>query len=237
MDWSKLEKEVKLQSLELSEMTRERTNLSRHYNKLVDLRSKLRKEYNISMSKAQELKTNLFKLHKEVSDIKKEWIASGGTSEDFCLDVEGYKLQLGFEKIKARDLILIKEEPKKHKDTYDRANKKCGDIYELLKLIDVKIKEANRYISSLHIIEQVKEYEILDNNLRNSGEVFVKTQINQISIKRKKIYQGCNRYYSKIDGVWYRLYNGESKKHPVSSKELDGLLIVINKYITHKDVT
>ena len=232
IDWIQLEKEVKALSTELSIVTRERNNTSRHYNSLLQEKSTLKNKYNSILKEAKEKKKNLLNLHRKLITVRNEWINAGGTLDDFCLDVEGYKLQLEFNSLKSKDLSYIKEEPEKIKSLHDSKEKTCNKVLGLIKIYDDKIKLLNRKLSSLHLYEEVKEYIHLDNNLRNSGEIFVEVQVNQLSVRKRRMYFGHKRYYVRQDGIWYRTFDDKSsKKIPLSDDENNKLFKLINKYL------
>jgi hypothetical protein len=232
MNWNKLEQEVKALSRDLSILTRERDIASRQYNSLLQDKSNLKNKYNSILKETKEKRRYLINLHHELSKVRKEWILAGGTINDFCLDVVGYKLQLEFEKNKNEILNFIKEQPPKYQKLYNDKEKVCDKVFNMIKSYDFEIKKLNRKLSALHIQEQVNDYIHLDSNLKNSGEVFVEIQVNQISVRQKKIYLGHKRYYVRVDSIWYRTYGMNSnKKIPLTEEENDKLFNLINKYL------
>ena len=98
----------------------------------------------------------------------------------------------------------IKEEYKAIKSKLHDKETTCNKLLEAIRFYDSKIKQLNRDISNLHLQEIVKDYIILG---KDNSEIYVEVQVNQISLKRKKVYFGHKRYYSKIDNVWYRVFD------------------------------
>ncbi len=226
IDWEYLEKQVKELSNSLSELTRERDKLSRYFNLLTTEKSKLKNDYSRVLKESVSKKDKLFKIHRDLNERKKEWFLSGGTSEDFCLDVEGYSLELELKSLVKRDINYIKNEPKSAKEKYNDYSKRCDKILEMIKSYDSKIKTINQQLSHLHLHEEIKShsYSSLD------GSLFVEMEVYQLSVKRKKTYLNHKKYYNKNDDVWYRTYDNLKKKKVLSSDDLDALIQVLNKY-------
>jgi hypothetical protein len=234
IDWNYLNEKVKEFSDELSIMTRERDKLSRHYNLMMKEKSFLKSEYNSVLKLAEQKKNILFDFHKKVNERKKEWFSIGGTDDDFCLDVEGYSLQLQFKNLIKEDVDFIKDEPKNQKEKYLKISNTCDKLLEMIKLYDDKIKLLNQELSFLHLHEEIKDCSYN----KNDGSLIVEIFVFQLSVKRKKTYLNHKKYYTKIDDVWYRTYDNLKKKKVLSSEHTDKLIKSLNKYFKDtKDVT